>query len=191
MSKTIDNLNVLINLLDDDKFYHLEIISRSKETGKTYQHFTNTITPPMLIKRYDNLKRLSESVNARIYLHLTPMDSESFKLDLLKQVVSSIENKNNPIKIFNSSMIKHRKSKYWLIDVDFDLDKNDIISDDLINIANHINSLNPITYETKVKATVRTPNGYHLITDKFDLSKFEFNYDIHKNNPTVLYYNYE
>ena len=44
----------------------------------------------------------------------------------------------------------------------------------------------------KVVACLPTKNGYHLITNPFRLDKFKEMYpniDIHKNNPTLLYFN--
>jgi len=46
----------------------------------------------------------------------------------------------------------------------------------------------------KVFMTVPTKSGVHLITWPFDLSQFKQKYpdiDVHKNNPTLLYFRWE
>jgi hypothetical protein len=42
-----------------------------------------------------------------------------------------------------------------------------------------------------VEAVIPTKNGYHLITERFDVKEFAEKYpdiDIQKKNPTLLYY---
>ena len=43
----------------------------------------------------------------------------------------------------------------------------------------------------KFKALIPTKSGFHLITTPFDMSTFAKQYpniDVHKNNPTLLYF---
>ncbi len=55
----------------------------------------------------------------------------------------------------------------------------------------------PITGGREIFSFIPTPNGTHIISPPFDLSKFKDFVDrhklpmpdIHKNNPTILYYN--
>jgi hypothetical protein len=72
--------------------------------------------------------------------------------------------------------------KSWIIDID---DKDY----DYTELSEFINSLDPIENINKLKAMIPTKNGYHLIVSPFNVQKFlEFNkFDIHKDNPTILY----
>ena len=53
----------------------------------------------------------------------------------------------------------------------------------------YLKKLQPIS--NKVKAVIPTLNGSHLITSPFNTEEFMIdypNFDIHKNNPTILYF---
>jgi hypothetical protein len=57
------------------------------------------------------------------------------------------------------------------------------------HITRFINKLRP--EGDKTEAVIRTKNGYHLITKRFDTMEFSKQYptiDIQKKNPTLLYY---
>jgi hypothetical protein len=73
--------------------------------------------------------------------------------------------------------------KRWIVDVDT---KDEIIRED---IRAFINGLRPEGY--KCITEIPTKNGYHLITERFDVMEFKKHYpdvDIQKKNPTLLYY---
>jgi hypothetical protein len=74
------------------------------------------------------------------------------------------------------------KEKRWIIDID----TKDI--QELRNIQVTINRCRP--EGPKTKYIIPTKNGFHLITDKFDVLEFKKQYpeiDIQKKNPTLLY----
>jgi NAD(P)-dependent dehydrogenase (short-subunit alcohol dehydrogenase family) len=80
------------------------------------------------------------------------------------------------------------KQKTFLVDID----TKDIKV--IQKIRNFIeNSCKPIREsENKIITSIPTLNGVHLICKPFDISDFKKQYpliDIHKNNPTVLYFN--
>ena len=51
-----------------------------------------------------------------------------------------------------------------------------------------------VDFNSKINATIPTKNGWHLITKPFNLQQFKEKYpdiDVQKNNPTLLYFEYE
>ena len=72
--------------------------------------------------------------------------------------------------------------KRWIVDVDTK-------DEEVVNqIANLVDMVRP--EGSKIKAVIPTKNGYHLITERFDVVQFGKHYpevDIQKKNPTLLY----
>jgi hypothetical protein len=74
------------------------------------------------------------------------------------------------------------QEKRWVVDIDT---KDEIVRED---IRAFINGLRPAGY--KCICEIPTKNGYHLITERFDVLEFKKKYpeiDIQKKNPTILY----
>jgi hypothetical protein len=75
------------------------------------------------------------------------------------------------------------QEKRWIVDVDV---KDVGFAEE---VAKFINSLRP--EGDKIETAIPTKNGYHLITERFDVKTFSEKYpdiDIQKKNPTLLYY---
>jgi hypothetical protein len=72
--------------------------------------------------------------------------------------------------------------KKWIIDVD---------TNDIKEVNTLTQSIRMIEPEgNKVYKILDTPNGYHIICSPFNTQRFSLlhpGYDIHKNNPTILY----
>ena len=81
---------------------------------------------------------------------------------------------------------KRRKTnkKQWIVDIDSHDD------DYLMKVADKIKEINKyVNY-----FTVKTLNGFHLVTTVFNLQLFKNEFpeiDVHKDSPTLLYYNDE
>jgi hypothetical protein len=74
--------------------------------------------------------------------------------------------------------------KRWIVDVDSKDNK------ELLKVKLAIDSCAPFGKD-KIISEIPTKNGYHLITDRFDVLQFSNVYpdiDIVKKNPTLLYY---
>ena len=72
--------------------------------------------------------------------------------------------------------------KRWIIDIDTKDFKT------LVSVGEFIDSLRPVG--NKAITTIPTKNGFHLITERFDVKTFNEKYpdiDIQKKNPTLLY----
>lgn len=70
--------------------------------------------------------------------------------------------------------------RLWIIDID---DKSDSFLQEVVDKVNSIQPFNCVRYSLPTKA------GFHIITKPFDLRQFTYRVDIHKNNPTLLYFN--
>lgn len=196
---TIDNFKLLEgNFLQfvDNEFYFLQILQRKKENPeimgnskviKTY--YFNTLD------KFKNaefeIKTLCKVFNARAYIGVNRRSYEKIAFASMIQLTNLICNKQfEDVKnVYNTACGNYITSdKHWIIDVDsFDLIK-------LEKLKNYINKCRS-GYKYNIILTVPTINGYHLITRPFDsyldqLNKdlLNLNYDIHKNNPTLLYY---
>lgn len=202
----INNLEKIKNYLkftdDNDAFYFLQILGRKKENlelgggNKVYKtYFIKSIKH--LEDIFEEAKLLCNFHNARAYLNLNP---KSFKLmtmhsfteisamvlnDSYKKIVSLPATLGDKLKAKNGN-------KRWIVDIDYisydDAIKNHTMDNILSEISNCQNDDNTIL------GIIPTVNGFHIITKPFNTKQFEpysrtHNIDIHKNNPTLLYFN--
>lgn len=199
----IDNFDLIREHLvfnNPDEFYFVQIIQRKKD-GNEGLHVRNGYR---LIRSYyiysledfDNLKgrikELCESNNARAYINLNVRNAKEAALECIKRYTDLVLNNsafqgNN---IWDSVCGGVRARGYkalWLIDVD-NPDEIDLVAR-LIKSCRH-------TQEFTLYL-VPTVHGFHLICNGFDVTQFNSllkdnnlgTIDIHKNNPTLLYYN--
>lgn len=199
--KKIDNFEQIKSLLkfEDnlDDFYFLQIIKRRKENQdmnsnssvvKTYY----VTSVDYLEKKKDEIIMFCEKSNARACISLNKRSFKKIAFHTLKKVTEQICNND-----FHSVRNAYDKAcgayssetdKNWIIDLDGDCAKN---IDRYIYI---IEQCKP--YGDKFFYKIETPNGLHLISKPFNVSEFQDMLkmekleapDIHKNNPTILYY---
>lgn len=195
---SIDNFELLSKFLPEketeNKFYHVQILKRKKENPDIGSN--SILINSYFVKNQMQLNYLKEEIqflcrhyNARAYINLNVRDKKQLVLPMIRKLISYLENNNFSTvhKIFDSvcGSYTKTKNKLWVIDLD-NLSKKYIES----NIIPYIESLLPKNIN-KCKTLVPTINGYHLITSSFDsreLLKLFPNITIHKNNPTLLYY---
>jgi hypothetical protein len=103
-------------------------------------------------------------------------------------------NEDEEIKV-NSKKINVGE-KRWIIDID----EPEISPILLAHIEYHCDPISKFEgdhlgfhthFNSKIIATLPTKNGWHVITKPFNLKQFKDKYpeiDVHKNNPTILYY---
>lgn len=207
---TIDNFAYLrdkLDFSDPDKFYFIELMQRKKDDSsfpannrmvKCYfvysEEYYNLIEP--------EIKKLSDCTGARVYILLNRRSYKDCLLHLLKDTaqIALDGNYQHLPKLISSVCGKYNSEpwKNWIVDIDYkDWDSNkygDINKGALKHLELFINSLEPYTVESKVKFIVPTLNGCHLITSPFNCQKFNQTYpdiDIHKDNPTLLYFKHD
>lgn len=191
----INNINNIIDHLkfeDVNDFYYIQIIKRKKDG-----HNVNGNNKTRLIKSYcvknkqylldkeDEIIKLSNLFNARVYIHMSPRNTKQIMEQALVEVPTRYNsNHYNLINIFDSLCGKtyNKKKKTFLIDIDKeDLEGCYIITKFMFDTFH----LNPILIN-------RSVSGLHFIYKPFNVKIFKDEYpniDVQKNNPTLLYYN--
>ena len=192
----IDNLEIikpLLNFSDEGDFYMLYVFKRKKdqpEDEKDNHQSVRTIKTyciesiDHLERRYDEIKQLCEMFKARAYIHVQKQNHFDVSLNMMVELAQRIQNGQHNQKGLFDSVVGQIKTqeKRWIVDID----TKDI--QELRNVQVTINGCKP--EGPKTKYVIPTKNGFHLITDKFDVLEFKKQYpeiDIQKKNPTLLY----
>ena len=201
----VDNFNVfkkIINTLNDDEFYFVQILIRGKD-GHT-EPGINGNNKNRLIKFYtiksaehlekveNEIKSICNAVNARAYIHPTKRSFKAVSKECLKATVEMFLSENN-MGLKGAYSTACGKS-YITSDKKFviDLDDENASQEKIKEIVNYItNECEPLSHN-KLCYRVDTAHGMHLITTPFNTAKFYQKFpdiDVHKNNPTLLYFN--
>jgi hypothetical protein len=192
----IDNIELikdLLNFEDEGDFYMLYVFKRKKDQpeGERDNHQSvRTIktycieSVEYLEKRYDEIKQLCEMFKARAYVHVQKQNHKDISLEMMMSLAERIKNgQSNQKGLFDSVVGKIKtREKRWIVDIDTK-DENY-----LLNVRRVINSCKP--EGNKIYKTIPTKNGYHLITDRFDVMEFMKVFpdvDIQKKNPSLLF----
>lgn len=192
----IDNLELikpLLNFEKDGDFYQLYILKRRKDQpeGERDNHQSvRTIKTycvdsiGYLEKRYSEIKDLCEYFGARAYIHVQKQNHADVSLNMMVELAQRMQSGQRNQKGLFDSVVGQMKTleKRWIIDID---DKNENFA---LRVMTIINSCRP--EGNKIYKTIPTKNGFHLITDRFDVQEFKKHYpeiDIQKKNPTLLY----
>jgi hypothetical protein len=193
----IDNIDVvksLLNFSESGDFYMLYVFKRKKDQpeGERDNHQSvRTIKTycvdslEYLDKRYDEIKQLCEMFKARAYIHVQKQNHRDVSLEMLSTLAQRIKNGAQVQKGLFDSVVGQIKTqeKRWIIDIDTK-DKK-VLRDVTMNLM----EIQPVG--SKVEKVIPTKNGFHLITQKFNVIEFKKlhpDIDIQKKNPTLLYY---
>ena len=193
----IDNLELIKTLLDftnKGDFYMLYVFKRKKDQpeGERDNHQSVRTIKTYCIesidhleRRYDEIKQLCEMFKARAYIHVQKQNHKDVSLNMLSSLAERIRDGISNQKGLFDSVVGQIKTqeKRWIVDID----NKDI--QELRNVQLTINKCKP--EGPKTKYVIPTKNGFHLITDKFDVLEFKKQYpniDIQKKNPTLLYF---
>lgn len=196
----IDNFNILSSwfekLSDQGDFYFVQVIQRKKECNiesnnniiKDYYFFDKE----SFLKKRNEIIILCKAFNARAYFWINPRNCKQIQYEIIRETTEALECDSHKLFKCISKAIGHRRnSKYkatWILDFD---------TKDWVTINKYIGILDkcrPDCY--KVLEYIPTVNGIHVLTVGFDLEQFKqqlaieqmANINIHKDNPTVLYY---
>ncbi len=193
----IDNVEIiksLLNFENEGDFYMLYIFKRKKDQKdgeKSNHQSVRTIKTycidslEYLDKRYSEIKQLCEMFKARAYIHVQRQNHKDVSLEMMISLAERIKNGQNNQKGLFDSVVGQIKTheKRWIIDVDTK-DQTELSAVKFV-----INKFCRPEGD-KVYETIPTKNGYHLITDRFDVLEFKKHFpdiDIQKKNPTLLY----
>jgi hypothetical protein len=193
----VDNLHLikpLLNFEKDGDFYMLYVFKRKKdqpEDERDNHQSVRTIKTyciesiEHLDRRWDEIVQMCEMFKARAYIHVQKQNHFDVGMEMIKTIIDRVQSgQSNQKNVFDSVVGKLKTNeKRWIIDIDT---KDLFFAEE---VAEFINTLRPEV--SKVETAIPTKNGYHLITDRFDVLEFKKKYpeiDIQKKNPTLLYY---
>ncbi len=205
MNGLVDNFELLSNYLftwrrtlDEDEFYFLQILVRGKDGNHVSGNNKNRLVKYYVIRSKEQLLDLKDEivgichvVNGRAYIHPTRRS--------LKEVANlALENTARTFVSQNWIGLRGVYStaagqSYVSNDKQFIVDLDDFTYDQAHEVFDFVNTLRGRKDDMGNISQIILPtkHGYHLITNAFDVGEFAKKYpgiDIHKNNPTLLYY---
>lgn len=201
---TIDNFNIVApwfdNLSDQGDFFFVQVMQRNKEKNnvgsggyviKDYHLFDKET----FLAKKEEITTLCKAFDARAYFWINPRNCKEVQYEIIREALEAIELGTHKLfKCVSRALGRKRCNKYkskWILD--FDTKDWNLINKYLDLVRKCRPNVNKILYY------VPTVNGIHVITLGFDLGQFKQelaiakldNIDIHKDNPTVLYYSNE
>ena len=198
MINNIELIKPLLNYENKGDFYMLYVFKRKKDQpeGERDNHQSVRTIKTYCIesidhldRRYDEIKQMCEMFKARAYIHVQKQNHFDVSLSMMSELAQRIQNGSNNQKGLFDSVVGQIKTqeKRWIVDIDTKDERA------LEKITKLVNAIRP--EGDKVIATIPTKNGYHLITNRFDILGFQQMMhlqgdvpDIQKKNPTLLYY---
>lgn len=167
----------------------------------------------------DEIIKLCQIFNARAYINLNAKSFEKVSFELNSQLADRLKFKqfNYCYRLYETvvgggyssedefdkvltdkekEIISSRVNvgeKRWIVDID---EKNNSFVTEVCYIIRDIwreTTPNFYEYDSPIIKFIPTKNGWHLITEPFNLQQFKQKYpelDVQKNNPTVLYFEY-
>ena len=193
MIDNIEQIKGLLNFENKGDFYMLYVFKRKKDQpeGERDNHQSVRTIKSYCIesiehldRRYDEIKQLCEMFKARAYIHVQKQNHTDVSLNMMVDLAKRIQDGNHKQKGLFDSVVGQVKTqeKRWIVDID----TTDYHA--VTEVTQFITSLRP--EGPKVEMVIPTKNGYHLITDRFDVKTFSEKYpeiSIQKKNPTLLY----
>lgn len=200
--KLVNNFNLFKEIMEfnnEDEFYFVQILIRGKD-GHTEQG-VNGNNKNRLIKYYtirsvdelcrkeEEIKSICHALNARAYIHPTKRSFSEVADTTLRVTTDMYLSGKNVVGLKGAYSTACGKSfisndKKFVIDID----KED---ENLVDIVNFIEIWCDPKAEAKFLYKVPTAHGVHIITKPFNTKLFSERYpdiDVHKNNPTLLYF---
>ena len=176
MIDNLEQIKQLLNFENEGDFYMLYVFKRKKDQpeGERDNHQSvRTIKTycvesiEYLEKRYDEIKQLCEMFKARAYIHVQKQNHKDVSLEMMMSLAERIKNGQHIQKGLFDSVVGQIKTheKRWIVDVD----TKDEVELDAVKFA--INKFCRPEGD-KVESVIPTKNGYHLITDRFDVMEF-------------------
>lgn len=192
-----EHISYWFDNLKEDDFYWIQVLKRSKDGNSTssskqvikdYTIFNKTI----FNECEKEIKDLCKLYNARAYIWVNPRNYKKFQLNLLKTTIDAIDSNSHSVyKLVNKAIANSRSSNYEkLFILDIDTKDRDIV-DEYEEIIMESDCIGNPEWDL-----IETVNGYHIISHPFNLQLFDQlltiehlpKIDIHKDNPTLLYY---
>lgn len=195
-----DEFKKIMHFENDNEFYFIQILMRRKdghhEPGINGDNSSNRLIKFYTIHSIDELDRKKDEIiklcqmfNARAYIHPSKRDDNEIADQVLRLTTDmylekTYRHRMKCIYTRACGLTPMKKDKKWVVDID----TKDM--DEVKRIEAIINSCRPDG--SKIVTLLPTKSGYHVITRPFDLKVFKDSggndIDVHKNNPTLLYF---
>jgi len=199
----MNNFDLIRNMLsfpDENAFYFLQILKRRKDNpdlGKDMIHIADYYI--YSLEQFDGLRQRiidqCDTENARAYFRLNRRDAKKISMQVLKRTVDYIVSENyRAVKnVFASCAGEFHSDpdKTWIVDIDN-------VSIETFNHSEEQKKIRQLVYDLQIDTGkepimnfIPTKGGIHIITRPFNLNKFKTQYpeiDVHKENPTCLYF---
>lgn len=200
----IDNFDIFSSwfekLTDQGDFFFVQVIQRKKDCNinTTYNVIKNYcfFGKETFLKKKEEIITLCKAFNARAYFWVNPRNCKEIQYELIREALEAVELGTNKLYTCISKAIGHKRSSHyktvWILD--FDTKDTELITKYLDIAMGCKHSGSGLVFDL-----IPTVNGYHALTKGFDLKQFNQqlaiakldSIDIHKDNPTVLYYSNE
>ena len=191
-----ERIGEILDFSNPNYFYHVQIIARRKEnpdlnkSDKIVKSYC-VYSLEYLQSHKEEMIKLAELFNARIYISVNHKDKEKvFKQILSNLVIQNVSDNFEFHNAIESAIGKNfvSSSKRFLVDIDV---RDGHIVDDVIKRIN--STVYPPTEEERVIATIPTINGYHVICKPCRIGDLDGLYpsgvvSYQSNGLTLLYY---
>lgn len=215
MRKEVDNFNLIADrffnesngVLDKDEFFFVQILVRGKDghhvsgnnKNRLVKYYTIT-SKQQLLDLKEEIIGISKAVTGRVYIHPAKRSFKEVANVTLELTAHTYVSQNwvGMRSVFSTSAGKSfmAKDKKYIVDID-DVDLTTVEGQHRVEmISERIKEIRGKggNNADKVCLAVPTKSGVHLITHPFDVGTFQKsfpNIDVHKNNPTLLYFSWE
>jgi hypothetical protein len=178
----------------NDRFYMIQIMTRTKDTGEKPKHIRTMFVESReyLMSHKDMIMKLCEIFNARAYISVNASSYKKCAIKMFKELAEVVENENYKGILSLPETLAGKYSagdnKKWIIDLDGvkTIEECQPFVDFIMNEYNE--GRGKVSGEITVVPTV---SGSHLLASPFDVRRFKAKWpeiDIHKDSPTLLYY---
>ena len=181
--------------LAGDWFYMVQIMTRTKDTGEKPKHIRTMFVESReyLMSHKDMIVKLCEMFNARAYISVNPSSYKKCAIKMFKELADVVENENYKgiLSLPETVAGKYSASggvKRWIVDLDGIKTPEDA-EPYIMSILNEYSEGRGRSNGEVI--FVPTVNGSHLLVTPFDMREFKKRWpeiEIHKDNPTILYY---
>lgn len=202
--KIVDNFELFKSVMkfdSEDDFYFVQILIRGKD-GHTEQGVNgnnkNRLIKIYTIKSAEHLSRVEEeikaichAVNARAYIHPSRRSFREVANEMFRNFTQTFLSHNDvglkgcySTACGKSFITKH---KLYVIDLDEEFAETNKLNEITEFIEEECEPFDTL----KLQYIVPTAHGNHLICKPFNTAKFGQKYpevNVHKNNPTLLYF---
>ena len=206
MVDNFEHVKALLDFSEPNTFYFLQIIKRRKDNPE--MKTSESIVDNFYIYSMADMEKLREKIidrctkhNARAYINLNKLDLEKIAMFAVKQSMDYIINGDfKSVKnAYATACGSHHseKTKRWVVDIDAEhMDRKDEIRKIIEDLHTEVTKS-----KYKILAEIPTRSGIHIITNPFNMEKFNkikmeratspedpiLKITVQKNSPTILY----